>query len=63
MKFEIIALLLHNPKVIFLDEPTISLDVIAQRDKWKAMLNTTPKTKRKARNGERMYCASRTGCT
>lgn len=46
MKMELIAALLHNPRVLFLDEPTIGLDAVASKQirKFLKEINEVKKT-------------------
>jgi ABC-type Na+ transport system ATPase subunit NatA len=46
MKMELIASLLHQPKVLFLDEPTIGLDVVSQKSSGNSFSATTPGKRR-----------------
>ncbi len=43
MKCEIVASLLHNPKVLFLDEPTIGLDIVSKKQIYEMLLKMNKK--------------------
>jgi ABC-2 type transport system ATP-binding protein len=45
MKLELIAALIHKPKILFLDEPTIGLDIISQRKLRDFIKNYNQQTK------------------
>lgn len=44
-KLEIIRSLMHNPKVLFLDEPTTGLDPISRKNLWQYLKDIRKKTK------------------
>ena len=45
MKMELIGSILHKPKVLFLDEPTIGLDITARKNVSPAILAIRDKSK------------------
>ena len=42
-KLSIALSLINNPKILFLDEPTLGLDVLARRELWKIIENLKSK--------------------